>query len=477
MSRKDPPGTTSRPTVLIVGAGLGGCVVAHALADTHDVTVVELGVLVSDMQARLKDIGVPARLDPHVGAGPGGTTALWHNGLIEVSESVFDECWPFPKSEMAPWYDEAYRLLGGVERFLVEDAGAALRGKFREAGLAADQMPTMFIPARRRNLWETLSLRDRVRFVRGEVTRLEVDGGNRVRQAVVATENGEQRLQADLFVLAAVGLGTPVLLQALADEVPLPALRLAGCFYEDHPMAFVGLVTLRVPLYRFWNYRVPRAGGSLRMPLVVHHDGLQVSFQLRPAVKEGQREKVATMITQLRNNPLNLLNYFRVLRHPDDLLDILSYRFGIRLPTRHYSLLMVAEQPRTPERSVSSEVDPVSAQRWITRNWQLSAAYLSTLRNAITGFIAGLGNIVISSRVFANWDQSLDTAAHHSGTARMSASASDGVCDRNARVHGMQNLFVADGSLLPGTGIANTGLTIAAAALRLGHHLKAGQGD
>ena len=213
------------------------------------------------------------------------------------------------------------------------------------------------------------------------------------------------------------------------------------------------------------------------MPLVVHHDGLQVSFQLRPAVKEGQREKVATMITQLRNNPLNLLNYFRVLRHPDDLLDILSYRFGIRLPTRHYSLLMVAEQPRTPERAVSSEVDPISAQRWITRNWQLSAAYLSTLRNAITGFIAGLGNIVISSRVFANWDQSLDTAAHHSGTARMSASASDGVCDRNARVHGMQNLFVADGSLLPGTGIANTGLTIAAAALRLGHHLKAGQGD
>ena len=56
----------------------------------------------------------------------------------------------------------------------------------------------------------------------------------------------------------------------------------------------------------------------------------------------------------------------------------------------------------------------------------------------------------------------------------MSASADDGVCDVNCRVHGLANLYVCDGSVIPSSGIANTGLTIAALALRLASHLKAG---
>ena len=110
-----PHVTVGRPRVLIVGAGLGGCVLAHELAATHDVTVVELGMHISDMQWRIADIGVPARLDPHVGAGPGGTTRLWHNALIEPSAATFNESWPFPKSELMNGYERAYRLLGGVE--------------------------------------------------------------------------------------------------------------------------------------------------------------------------------------------------------------------------------------------------------------------------------------------------------------------------------------------------------------------------
>jgi choline dehydrogenase-like flavoprotein len=37
----------------------------------------------------------------------------------------------------------------------------------------------------------------------------------------------------------------------------------------------------------------------------------------------------------------------------------------------------------------------------------------------------------------------------------------------------MSNLYVCDGSVIPGSGIANTGLTISALALRLGAHLAA----
>ena len=48
-----------------------------------------------------------------------------------------------------------------------------------------------------------------------------------------------------------------------------------------------------------------------------------------------------------------------------------------------------------------------------------------------------------------------------------------GVCDVNAKVHGARNLYVCDGSLIPASGVSNTGLTIAALALRLAAHLRA----
>jgi choline dehydrogenase-like flavoprotein len=54
----------------------------------------------------------------------------------------------------------------------------------------------------------------------------------------------------------------------------------------------------------------------------------------------------------------------------------------------------------------------------------------------------------------------------------MSASDSDGVCDENGMVYGLENLYVCDGSLIPGSGYANTGLTIAALALRMADFLK-----
>jgi choline dehydrogenase-like flavoprotein len=64
-----------------------------------------------------------------------------------------------------------------------------------------------------------------------------------------------------------------------------------------------------------------------------------------------------------------------------------------------------------------------------------------------------------------------DTAGHILGTARMGVSAADGVVDRDGRVFGIPNLFIADGSVFPTQGTANPTATIAALALRLGTKL------
>ena len=462
-----------KPRVVIVGAGLGGCVTASALAATHEVTLIEFGTSIDDMQARVVDVGVPARLEPHVGAGLGGTTALWHNAMIEVDDSVFTEHWPFPKGELSRWYEAAYPLLGGVGRPAVEGAGQTLQAKYREAGVRPAFAQTMYCPTNRRNLYETLGLGTSVRTIIGEVVRLDVANG-RVRSVVVETAEGPSTIEGDVFVLAAGGLATPALLQTLATDVPLPALRHAGYFYEDHPMAFVGQVQLRAPLYRLWNFAAPGLDGSVRMPIIVREDGLHVSFQLRPAalrLREDRTQRMGSVLTQLRNQPWNPINYLKLLKYRDDVLDILSFKLGIRIPTRHYALLMVAQQPASTTRAVWGEVDAQTGRRVINRNWQLPPDYIATLQRAIQRFVAELGDLVVNSTVLPDWQDSLSTAAHHSGTARMSATPADGVCDRDARVHGMENLYVADGSLIPCSGIANTGMTIAALALRLADHI------
>jgi choline dehydrogenase-like flavoprotein len=60
---------------------------------------------------------------------------------------------------------------------------------------------------------------------------------------------------------------------------------------------------------------------------------------------------------------------------------------------------------------------------------------------------------------------------HQAGTARMSATAEDGVTDQWGRVWGHDNLFVADGSLHVTNGGFNPVLTIMALGMRAGDHI------
>jgi hypothetical protein len=61
---------------------------------------------------------------------------------------------------------------------------------------------------------------------------------------------------------------------------------------------------------------------------------------------------------------------------------------------------------------------------------------------------------------------------HHMGGTRMSDSIDIGVVDRNLKVHGTDNFFVAGSSVFPSGGHANPTLSIVQLSLRLGQHIK-----
>lgn len=136
---------SQRTKIVVIGAGLGGCIGAYALGPNHDVTVIEMGRSTFDIERRIVDVGWPAGGSPHVGSGLGGGTALWHNALIEIDDEIFKAHWPFPKSELAPWYEAAFPLLCGIKRSALAAANESMLQEHRKQGLAADLFQWQYV--------------------------------------------------------------------------------------------------------------------------------------------------------------------------------------------------------------------------------------------------------------------------------------------------------------------------------------------
>src|SRR5712691_5234809 len=98
-------------TIVVIGAGLAGSLIASRLASRHRVTMIEQSRRCTPL--RVFDRGRPAVLDPHASAGLGGTTAYWHNGLIELAASDY-AAWPLPADELRRHIPAAHEALSGA---------------------------------------------------------------------------------------------------------------------------------------------------------------------------------------------------------------------------------------------------------------------------------------------------------------------------------------------------------------------------
>jgi choline dehydrogenase-like flavoprotein len=68
------------------------------------------------------------------------------------------------------------------------------------------------------------------------------------------------------------------------------------------------------------------------------------------------------------------------------------------------------------------------------------------------------------------WEQAAD-GFHQVGTTRMGDDPATSVVDRELKVHGVENLYVASSSVFPTTGQANSTLLAVAFAVRLAERL------
>lgn len=443
-----------------MGAGLGSCVLATKLSSFFDVTIVDRDESLAPQPAVI-DVGVSGGDGRQLAFGQGGTTQLWHNGLIQIPEQIFESSWPFGRQQLDAFYRQAFELLGGGEFLRMLERTHTLADRMHDLGLNSDCFgETLFYPKKRKNSWNLIKHKGNITYIKGRITDMRVRGGGELKLKSLEMVNGgvKQEIYADVFVISAGGLNTPLLLKRHLGKSPKN--------FEDHPMAFVAEATISKRFYKYWNYSI-RPDGFIRIPLVEWVNGFPVSFYIRPGYALWSRDQIVSNLSEIRNAPFQFSKYLGLLRNIDDIFDALSLKLGINMPTRKYAILMVAGCPA----NMGSTVEEGNGLDQVKRNWVLPDSYLSDIDQAIESFLKTLDAIGVERVEKLKWRESIRSSAHFSATASMGRHSNDGVCDTNQRVFGYENVYVCDGSVIPSSGYSNTGLTIGALAIRLGNFL------
>ena len=191
---------------------------------------------------------------------------------------------------------------------------------------------------------------------------------------------------------------------------------------------------------------------------------------------------------QSKKNPLPTpMGAWRMLRFADDFLRlfvgvlVVGRRFAPK-SSKSYLQLEVEQVPSPDSRvMLSDEKDEVGMPR-VVLDWRITEAekramkqYVELFRSEWQRLNLGEADWELSKDVFEDGDEWLANCRdtfHKLGTTRMSVDPDDGVVDRDLKVHGINNLYIASCSVFPTGGTANPTLTMMALCMRLADHLK-----
>ena len=132
--------------------------------------------------------------------------------------------------------------------------------------------------------------------------------------------------------------------------------------------------------------------------------------------------------------------------------------------------------------TLSSERDALGMQKAVL-NWQLTKLDRHSIRRGLEIVGEEVGRVGLGRLKLHDWVLNPDFEVpgtgswHHIGTTRMHEQPKFGVVDKNCRVHGLSNLFIAGSSTFATSGMANPTLTVIALALRLADHIKSWRPD
>ncbi len=517
-------------TVCIIGAGVAGITLARELERQGiDTCVLESGGLTADAATRDLARGESLNLDYQFADGCrgrflGGSSNCWGGWCRPLDAWDFERRdwiphsgWPFGLSELEPWYRQAHQVLqlGPVNFDPAFWVQAINRRDVRRAPLVTGDVRdtvSQFSPPVRFGRQYRAELA-RARFVRvflhANVTQIVPDPlCTRIEQVCVQTLSGRRmQVMARLFVLATGGIENARLLLA-SNEVATSGLGntrgLVGRFFMDHPRMLKGSVQCSLAWsrnklydikYNYMNRAVSAQGVNIAAQLALTREalvrekllnarlcfcsefpgegsaGAQALFRCKQALlaKEQPGWRLSDDLVRMLRDPVNTFAYgFTRFFHP-------------RAMIRRVSFQMILEPAPDPDSRVtlSAEQRDALGMPRVRVDWRLNDLVKHTADRTLSLIATELsasgvaqvdpGPSILAHGWPASWEK--EGTWHHMGTTRMHDSPSQGVVDRDGKVHGLANLYIAGSSVFPTAGANFPTITLTALALRLAAHL------
>jgi choline dehydrogenase-like flavoprotein len=492
--------------ICVVGTGIGGgSFVSRYPEGRGDLVIIEAGSEMENPAVECECVGHPFGLPITREISVGGTSNAWRSLSSPLDAVDFARAagadpggWPFDLAVLKPYYMEACKLLGlpDFDHF----TPASSRPDIVEL---ASVMPfdrdllvqKSFVYARppknfRHDILQRCAGEGDLLLMNAVAVELVTDStGGRIERLRIKDPTGKTiEIQADCFVIAAGALETPrLLLNSRARHTSGVGNDhdMVGRCLMDHPMGSLSQVRLprliNAPLYQSFPLR---PGQFIKAGLVLHERVQQQEGMLNhclylwPSFRRGIDERFEALRRRLisaRSRRLNPGDLWTLLSNPNTGYRVLSFILPIGALYRYADLFFVTEQrPNKDSRVTLSEQKDRFGYSIARVDWVLSEPDVDSIAAFNTRALTALSARGATVTFRATDDQIRDrltSAAHHMGTARMSADPHDGVVDRDLKVWGTENLFVSDTSVFPTSGNANPGLTVCALAIRLAERL------
>jgi choline dehydrogenase-like flavoprotein len=476
--------SSERNDVIIVGSGAGGAAAAYSLAKAgarvlmlekghqlpRDGSTLDTKQVFKEGKYKNKEPwfdGRGGQLVPDEHYNVGGKTKWYGAALLRFSAHEFEadpdhQClaWPFGLDELEPYYDEAERLLH-VNRFENEPQLQALIDKIVRNGSG----------------WrsEALPLGLKPEILEDEQEAKHFDG-----YASVAGYKAD----------AECNLINPI--AHLPNFTLLTKKKVIALLHEPGaPETILGVVCRDGSFYR--GDRVILAAGAMTSPRILqdHLAGSGLNATLPCAGLVGANFKLHLNSALVAFSPfthhdvLRKTAIFHNDRYPHTTVQCLGWLDGEILATqlpgavpkfvtdaigaRAFGFFVTTEDGSHPgNRIISGGGDggvptaDYSLERLPPAQAEHSKAIADFTRRLLQVGLAGVDRYL-----------GLAGSAHSLGSMVTGTDPQTSVVDRDGKVHGMEGLYVGDGSILPRSSRVNPALTIYAWGLRLGEHLSA----
>jgi len=504
-------GKTVDADLCIIGSGAAGLTMAQAfLREGVSVLVLEGGGLVADASSHALYLSIRnlGRDYPQLYASRlryfGGTTNHWGGHCVPLRGINFERLpwspytgWPFSLADLQPYYRRAEDLLGLDRASVDPETVASLLGE-------------RLFPFDKTCLQTQVSRYHAVRFgerFRADMERSEnvtvmlnanavsIDShqdGSRVEGISVKTLEGSAfSVRAKAYVLAAGGIENPRLLLASRSvhrEGLGNANDIVGRFFMEHIWYPSGEIVPADPghLMKLYTEEIPTGEIAYRAHLVLPEEVVKKAqipdFRCEIAadriLPHGEAVRSARLLRDSVENgewPDHLgTHVLNIIRDPGAVVSAMS---GGHL--KGYRLLNNVEQAPNPQSRIAlSDEKDVLGVPIATIDWRLSDVDERGIRFAHQCIAREVGRSGIGRMLVDLPDNEAEILPgangdyHHIGTTRMHDNPRLGVVDKDCKVHGLANLFVAGSSVFPTGGFANPTFTIVALAIRLGDHIK-----